>query len=542
VLCSTDQDGRVPVSENGRDLRDRGRRRPRRWVVVLILGALAVIAGMVIFVIDHAEPMLRAHVIETVSTRFKSKVELDTFHVSVFPGLQVSGEGLRIFGGTDPQSHQPAIQPIIKVAHFRFRTWISDLFRSPMHVDTVYVEGLELNLPPKERQAAMKNVGPGGKIRIVVDNLISDTAQLIINTDKPDKLPRIFAIQRLKMTRVGSNEPMHFEADLINPKPVGNIHSSGSFGPWQADSPRDTPIQGSYAFSHADLSTIKGIGGILSSTGKYTGALDHIVVDGATDTPDFSIAICGKPISLHTDFHAVVDGTSGDTYLQPLHAKLLDSWLVATGSIVRAKEPQGHQVELEVVMERGKIEDLLKLAVRKDPPFMTGSVDLKTKFDLPPGEPDIADRVRLAGTFRMAKAEFTNPEIQDKVDALSMRSQGKPKLAQNNSSDNVDSEFNGTFRLLEGVLSFSQLQYQIPGAQLNLTGDYALDGNQFDFRGKVRLNAKLSQMVSGWKSILLKPVDPFFHKNGAGTEVPIKVTGTKSELHFGTDFRDKSRD
>ena len=173
---------------------------------------------------------------------------------------------------------------------------------------------------------------------------------------------------------------------------------------------------------------------------------------------------------------------------------------------------------------------------------MTGSVELKTKFDLPPGEPDIANRLQLAGTVQMAKAEFTNPEIQDKVDALSVRSQGKPKLAQDHGSDNVDSELNGTFRLLDGVLSFSQLQYQIPGAQLSLTGNYNLDGYQFDFRGKVRLNAKLSQMVSGWKSILLKPVDPFFHKNGAGTEVPVKVTGTKSELHFGTDFRDKSRD
>jgi hypothetical protein len=533
----------VPVSETKPDGPEKDRRRSRRWVLALfLLVPLAVIAGIVGIVFDRAEPMLRAAVIETLSTRFKSKVELDAFHVSAFRGLQVSGSGLRIFGEADPQSSQP-ITPMIEVGEFQFRTRIWNLLYSPVHVTTVYVNGLVLNLPPKEKRAQMKNVAPQvGKIRIVVDSLVSDTAQLIINTDKPGKLPRIFAIQSLKMTRVGSNEPMHFEADLINPKPVGNIHSSGSFGPWQADSPRDTPIQGTYSFSHADLSTIKGIGGILSSTGRYAGALDHILVDGATETPDFSIAICGKPVPLHTDFHAVVDGTSGDTYLQPLHAKLLDSWLVATGSIVRSKEPKGHQVELDVVMEHGKIEDLLKLAVRKDPPFMTGNVELKTKFDLPPGEPDIADRLRLAGTFQMAKASFTNPQIQDRVDALSMRSQGKPKLAQNNNSDNVDSEFNGTFRLLQGLLSFSQLQYQIPGAQLNLTGTYNLDGNQFDFHGKVRLDAKLSQMVSGWKSILLKPVDPFFHKNGAGTELPVKVTGTKSELHFGTDFRDKSRD
>jgi AsmA-like C-terminal region len=531
----------APLSENKPRLEGNGQQRPRRWILVLILAALGVIAVIAGLVIDHAEPILRARVIETLCTRFKSKVELDTFRVSVYPALQVSGAGLRIFGETE--DHQPAIQPLIQVAEFRFQTGIRDLFRSPAHVNTVYVKGLEVNLPPKQERAQLKNMAPkGGKIGIVVDHLVSDTAQLIINTNKPGKLPLVFSIQRLTMTRLGANEPMHFEADLVNPKPVGNIHSSGSFGPWQADSPRDTPVQGTYSFSHADLDSIKGIGGILSSTGKYDGTLDHILVDGATDTPDFSIDICGRPVPLHTDFHAVVDGTSGDTYLQPLHAKLLDSWLEATGSVVRTKDPQGHRVELDVKIEHGKIEDLLKLAVKRDPPLMRGAVQLKTKFELPPGEPDIADRLKLVGSFQMAKTSFTNTEVQDKVDAISMRSQGKPKLAEDNIPDNVKSELSGTFRLLEGLLSFSQLQFQVPGTQLNLTGNYNLDGNQFDFHGKVRMDAKVSQMVSGWKSILLKPVDPFFHKNGAGTELPVKITGTKSELHFGTDFHDKRRD
>ncbi len=517
--------------------------RPRPWVLVLILVPLAVIVAAVGWAIDRAQPILQKHVIETLSTRFKSKVELDEFHVSIFPDFQVSGAGLRIFGETDQPANQPAARPVIAVGEFRFHIGIWHLFYSPVHVNTVYLKGLQLNVPAKERRAEMKNVAPqGGKISIVVDNLVSDTAELVINTEKPGKPPRVFAIQRLKMTRVGPNEPMHFETDLINPKPVGNIHSSGSFGPWQADSPRDTPIEGAYSFSNADLSTIKGIGGILSSTGKYVGTLDHIAVDGSTDTPDFRIAISGRPVPLHTDFHAIVDGTSGDTYLQPVKAKLLDSWLVATGSVVRTMQPQGHQVKLEVVIDQGRIEDLLKLALRRDPPVMTGTMGLKTNFDLPPGEPDLSDRLQLAGTFQVAAAQFTNPEIQDKVDALSLRSQGKPKLAQGNPSENVDSEVSGTFHVLQGLVSFSQLQFQVPGARLNLAGTYNMDGSQFDFRGKVRLDAKVSQLVSGWKSVLLKPVNPFFHKNGAGTEVPVKVTGTKSEFHFGTDFHDKHRD
>jgi hypothetical protein len=524
-----------PVSDKP-DLVNNPRRRGGRWLLILALLSLVLIALAVNLAIRHAEPILRTRVIETLSTRFKSKVELDVFHVSMLRGCEVSGTGLRIFGKTDPNNYEPGIQPIIGVGEFRFHTGILGLFSSPMHVSTVYVKGLQLNLPPKEQRSEMKNMAPsGGKIRIAVDSLVSDAAQLIVNTEKPGKLPLVFAIQHLKMTSIGPNQPMHFEADLINPKPVGNIHSSGSFGPWQADSPRDTPVQGKYSFSHADLSTIKGIGGILSSTGKYAGTLDHITVDGSTDTPDFRIAISGRPVPLHTEFHAVVDGTSGDTYLQPVRAKLLKSPLVATGSIVRTK-PQGHHVELDVVIEKGKIDDLLKLAVRTDPPIMTGTVQLKTKFDLPPGEPDVANRLKLTGTFQVASVHFTNAKIQDRIDAISMRSQGKPKQPTGEPREDVQSDLSGTFRLNEGLLSLSQLRFQMPGTQVNLIGQYDLNGRTFDFHGKARLDAKLSQMVTGWKALLLKPVDPFFSKDGAGTVVPIKITGTGTELHFGTDF------
>jgi len=491
--------------------------------------------------ISHAEPILRARVTETLSTRFHSKVELDGFHVSLFRGFQVSGERLRLYGDTDPNTHQLGVQPLIAVAEFRFRMDVMDLFRSPMHVDTVYVKGLLLNLPPKEQRGQMKNIGPMGKIRIVVDRFVCDGAELVINTLRPGKLPVEFDIQRLEMRRIGTNQPLHFDARLINPKPVGIILSSGLFGPWKEDSARDTPVRGSYSFNHADLGTIKGIAGILSSTGQYGGSLDKIVVDGKTDTPDFRLASSGRPIPLHTDFHAIVDATSGDTYLQPVKAKILNSWLTATGSVVRVQEPKGHRVDLNVVIDKGKIEDLLKLAVRTDPPIMTGEVQLTTRFDLRPGTLEVYNRLKLAGRFRVSQAHFKNDKIQSKIDALSLRSRGKVKLARANVASNVVSDLSGIFALDNGVIHFSRLQFEVPGTQVNLTGNYSLDGNQFDFHGKARLEAKLSHMVTGWKSILLKPADPFFSKNGAGTELPVKITGTASEPHFGSDFGHKDR-
>jgi hypothetical protein len=52
-------------------------------------------------------------------------------------------------------------------------------------------------------------------------------------------------------------------------------------------------------------------------------------------------------------------------------------------------------------------------------------------------------------------------------------------------------------------------------------------------QGHLRMQAKISQVVGGKKSIFLKAIDPFFAKNGAGTDLPISITGTHDKPVFG---------
>jgi hypothetical protein len=375
-----------------------------------------------------------------------------------------------------------------------------------------------------------------------VDKFVCKDTLLLINTTKPGKSPLEFAISDLKMKDIGPGQPFRFDATLVNPKPVGDIQSTGLFGPWQQDSPRDTPVQGGYSFSNADLSTIKGIGGILSSDGHYSGTLSNIVVQGTTDTPDFRVASSGHPVPLHTEFHAIVDGTSGDTYLHPVKASFLHSSFTASGSVVRLTARNGHEIELNVSLDRARIEDLLTLGVRTDPPVMSGPVEMKTRLSLYPGDETVANRLKLAGDFHVLRAHFANEKVQDKIDSLSLRSLGRKPSQKPNQDDDVPVDLQGVFRLREGLLSFSFLHFLIPGTHVDMTGDYSLDGQEFNFHGKARLDAKLSQMTTGWKSLFLKPIDPFFSKDGAGTEVPIKITGTQSEPHFGLDFHNKKED
>src|SRR5207253_8458932 len=131
--------------------------------------------------------------------------------------------------------------------------------------------------------------------------------------------------------------------------------STGQFGPLNEESPRDTAVEGTYSFTHADLGTLKGIAGILSSTGKYGGTLGRIEVEGKTDTPDFRVNVSQHPVALHTDFHAIVDGTDGDTYLAPVKARFLHSSFTANGKVVRVHSGK-HDIELNVVLGQARIE------------------------------------------------------------------------------------------------------------------------------------------------------------------------------------------
>ena len=485
---------------------------------------------------SRAEPILRKRVIESLSLRFKSRVELAELHVWIADGIHLQGKGLKIFGTSDPNPWEPGVQPLIDIAEFHFQTGVRSLFMQPMRVDTVFVGGFTMNVPAKKERQQMANIRHRGKISVDVNKFVFSDAKIVIDTPNPNKPPLEFDISEMQLTSTGHGRPLRFDAKLINPRPVGNIHSSGMFGPFNERSPRDTAVSGDYRFTDADLGTIRGLGGILNSEGHYSGKLDRIAVEGETNTPNFRLTVSGHRVPLHTEFKAIVDGTDGDTYLESVRAKLQHSLIIAKGKVVRMKSVHGHDIELNVSLNQANIEDLLVVGVKTEPPVMTGRIDMNCRFSLPPGQADVANRMRLAGEFQVSDGSFENEKVQTRINDLSLRSRGQPKLVGKTPEVPITSDLQGTFRLADGILSFSSLNFEIPGTQANLTGQYGLDGRVFDFHGIVKMKAKLSQMTKGWKSILLKPVDPFFHKDGAGTEVPFKITGAHSEPHFGLDF------
>jgi hypothetical protein len=171
--------------------------------------------------------------------------------------------------------------------------------------------------------------------------------------------------------------------------------------------------------------------------------------------------------------------------------------------------------------------------VKAPKPFLTGDIALRTKMQiLPVAGRGMDERLLLDGGFEMERSLFTGGSVQDKIDMLSRRAQGQPK---NEEISDVLSALRGEFQLRDGNLQFSDLVFQAPGAAIHLHGSYGLDSEEIDLHGVARLQAKVSQTMTGWKRIALKAVDPLLSKAGAGTLLPIKITGKRTQPQFGLD-------
>ena len=518
--------------------RHRRRRGIWAWLAISLLFVAIGLAVAADIMLKRANPILKGRVIETLSTRFNSRVELDGFHVSVLHGLDVAGSGLRIFPPDDVVA-AGAKDPLIAVGNFAFHAGLRGLFVKPTHVGLVQISGMTITIPPRQiRQQGQPSAQRRGKIKIVVDDLIFDNSRLILQNINPEKDPKVWILQHITAHDLGPYKPLRYDALLSNAIPRGEIHATGTFGPWNTESPGDSSISGDYLFDHADLNTIHGISGILHSTGQFSGQLDHIDVAGTTDTPDFSLDSANHPMPLHTTFHATVDGLSGDTYLSPVNARLGHSDLSCSGAVINIRG-KGHIIDLDVHVPNGRIEDFLRLAVKARQPMMTGRLTMHSKLNIPPGKESVAKKIELKSAFTLREIHFTNSTTEDKIDDMSLRAQGKPKDAKVGAAD-VHSVMSGDFIMRSGRIDFSKLDYTIPGATIELAGHYGVTSDQFDFAGDVRTQAKLSQMVaSRWKSWLLKPVDPFFHRDGAGALIPIKITGTRDNPNFSLDLHRK---
>lgn len=506
--------------------------------ILLCLGIFFVFFGLaavfIFYKARHSEALLRAFVENSLSEQFHSNVELKDLRVQVFPALSVEGQDLVLHhhGRVD-------VAPLIHIEHFSFHIGLTGLLRPTKRIPLIIVRNMVITIPPrrdktqeqkKQETEKKESTGAAPKPAVIVDEIICDDTDILITPRQPGKTPLDWEIHDLVLHSVSPDKPFTFKGNLTNAKPEGEIETRGDFGPWNADEPGDTPVSGSFDFTEANLDPFPGIAGTLSSKGKYDGVLNELHVTGETDTPNFRLDKVGKPVPLHTEYDATVDGTNGDTLLHPVRATLVNSLIIAEGSVSGLPDKKGKQVTLDVTTPKATIQDILRLAMNTEKPVLTGPVKIRAKLIVPPGKIRAVEKIILDGQFGVDDAKWTNPELREKLEGLSRHAQGKPEDEDVGSSI---SDLKGNFHMEKGVIEFRNLTFSVPGAAVDLKGTYAFVSGELDLSGHLRLQAKLSQTTTGVKSFLLKAFDPFFSKNGAGTELPIKITGTREKPVFG---------
>ena len=502
-----------------------------RWCIGIAAGVLV---GLWLAILSLSNTkLLQKKLIEALNEKLDAEVELGNFDVKTFPVLRIHGDRLklRLKGQTNPN-------PFIEVRHFEVSGGLFGMLHRQRRFTSVELDGLRITIPPRtphDREAGSRTVSSTTDGPVLIDRVTSKDAQLIIVPKDPGKEPKIFAIHDLALESVGFNRKMPFIATLTNPLPKGEIATIGTFGPWVKGDPGLSPLDGKYSFEHANLNTIKGIGGILNSLGEFAGHLQEIDVHGNTTTPDFTIDIGGTPVPLSTTFHAVVDGTNGNTYLKQVDAKLADTAISAAGAIETTPGVQGRTVRLELKIADGRIQDILKLAVRAKNPVMVGRMALQAMLLIPPGHERVRDRLQLTGRFAIEHAQFSDQGVQDKLAELSRHAQGKKP---DDPMGKIVSDMRGHFVLKDGSIRFAPLGFGLPGADIEVTGVYRLKTQALDFAGTLAMDASISEAAGGGvKGFFLKAVNPIFRKQGKGAIIPIAITGPREQPKFGVQWK-----
>jgi hypothetical protein len=526
--------------------------RRERWFAAVGAALVLLFIGLTVagnILSRRFEPYIRQQAEQYLRDRFHTDVAIGRLRVQMprlSPLRMLFTRGRGVAAGingehiTMSMHGRPGLPPLFTMRKFSTTVDLGTIWGTPKTVPLVTIEGLEINIPPAgERpdldpdraEAAQADRDAETNPSVVIERVnVKNTLLVMLPKDRA-KRPLRFTIHDLKLESAGKAVPMKYDAQLTNAQPPGEIHSVGTFGPWKSGEPGDTPLDGDYTFDHADLGVFKGIAGILNSKGRFEGKLDAITARGEADVPQFRLKRSGNPVPLHTKFEVLVDGTNGNTILKPVIATLGNTHFTTSGAVFKNEGDRHRSIVLDVNMPDGRMRDVLRLAMKGEP-FMEGTLHLKTKLTIPPLTGKVKEKLMLDGRFDVTDVKFLKSTIQDQIDSLSRRGQGQPK---NEEIDQVVSRMTGNYKLDDHVISFSELTFGVPGADVDLAGNYDLNQDLLDFHGALKLQAKVSETMTGWKHWLLKPVDPFFSKKGAGTFLRIKVVGNSKAPKFGRD-------
>ncbi len=524
----------------------------RKWgiaLAVVVVAGIAITLGVFARVSRQVEPRMREEVERWLSDRLNSDVTLDALDVQLRPILRVEGRNLVL-----RLKNRPDLPPFITITRISGSGGFTTL--RAKRLSEVRLEGLQITVPPGRKAdladlrragappapaSAAAESGPVPAPPFTIERLVASSARVLVMPRDPGRDALEWDIRDLVMEPFSLDAAMPFRATLDTPLPKDRAGVKGTVGPFPRSEFNLLPIVAEYLFA-GDVGSLPGLDGKIEAHGSILGTLERLATAGTVSSP--AIGLRGKDtgrLAMQTEFEAVLDGTNGDLFLTKATTTLANSTFQTSGKVLREKGKRGRHVTLTVkTPARADLADVLSLLVDGAHPPMNGRLTLDGTLDLPPGDAELLQRLSVEGTFGLTRVRFADPAVQAKIDELSRRGQGKPSDA---TIVQVPSEMRGRVRLRRQQLALASVVFAAPGTTIDGSGWYGLASETLQFRGVARLDATVSRTMTGAKRFLLRPIDPLFKKQGAGTRLVVDVTGTRAapvvDLDVGASLKGK---
>jgi hypothetical protein len=511
------------------------------WRSVLagtVLVAATLAAGAAVWYVQTAEPRLARDLERWLSERLNSEVSIDTLDVTLFPAVRIEGVNLvlRIKG-------RPDLSPFITIRKW---TGTGDLLGLWNHrLQLVRIEGAEIVVPPGRKQdlkpLSVNGGTDGGSSPTpqtgapIVDRLEADHVLITVQPRDADRDPVVWDVRDLAMRDFSLETASPFSATVDTPLQKDRAYATGTAGPWPRRDLQTLPLQGEYTFD-GDLGSVPGLEGEIHVEGSALGALERLETAGKASSPGLGLSTkAGGRLPLTASYQGIFDGTSGDLALTRLTTQLGASTFDLTGSVLRRRGVRGRHVKLQASTPKpANLGDVMRLLVDGRNAPLTGRLGLRARLDIPPGENDVQDRLTVDGTFDVSQARFRDREIQERIDVLSRRGQGRPA---DPTIAGVAADMEGQAVLRRRDLALSGVRFVVPGVAIEISGRYGLSSQRLDFHGIARLDATFSQTQTGARRLLLRPIDPLFRKDGAGTRLVVGIVGTREAPKVDVNLR-----
>ena len=505
-------------------------RKPRSQRVLIVLIAVLACLAIAGIVAARKWPFTQDAITQALRYQAGGDVQIGAFHQMLLPKPGCVAEHVVLRHPGDKNG-----RPYLTIDRLKIVGTYHGLLTD--HISFIRADGFHVIVTPSPQSSSnplQLNVGvlPSG---LTIGKIFADGAQIEFAPTAERKQALIYRIPKLVVHDLAEGKPLSFEGTVQVPQPPAEVDVSGKFAAWHAGHGGESETSGAYNLKSLDLGAFHEIGGIVTSKGNFKGTLQHIVVDGTADTPDFTVSSSGHPIHINGDFNLTVNGLNGDVDLDAARVQYGHTVITGAGSVSGQQGVKGKVATFELSSNKARVEDLLWMFISENKPPMTGPIIFRAKATIPPGHAPFLNRVNLQGDFGISNAQYPHPDTQRNIDVLSARARGQADKVEDTNdklgNDSYDpgrvlANIKGHVVLNNTIAHLSDVSFAVPGALANVSGTYALTTERIDLHGDMRLDSELSKTTTGVKSFLLKVAHPFMKKARHASVVAIRIGGT----------------